>query len=680
MPRFTPNGPIVPDQLVQALEDDRVVIFCGAGISMGAGLPSYAGLVTHCFNELGEPLPPNKSVDWLWPDRMLGALEARYGPEAVRRKAAERLAIAPTDLAIHQAILRLARMRHSDGVRLVTTNFDTFFEDAKSGLRLGHEFHSGPILPIPRNDRISSWKSLVYLHGRLEPHDRGNQHLVLTSADFGRAYLTEAWAARFVSRLFSDFTVLFIGYSLNDPVLRYMTDTFAAEDALSRADQPRGPAYIFVPHKKAAPDPGVWRDRRLEPIFYNETHKHLRLKRTLIAWADAREDYLSNTRVMINRIAPSPPEASDPSATANLVWAVVGRPDDGGHGARAFAKLDPTAPVQWLFEFERHDADLRDRHVQAVADAVASGRAPPSEPTYSVTPLFPSRVDNRIEPIDDTAAALIGWLARSLGQAQLIEWTIGKFGAGRRPHSFLRFAIRQSLNEPTVIPDGIRLFWRIVSSEGDWIAAPLSPNAIWDFRTAIATHRDSAWMLQDFLWACAPHLLLEASYYRAYRSAAGLPESDDAEFGGRLRDIADAKVRLNGEELLSDLIRAVDTTPSPDGFWAENLDSLTAQFRRVLDLYAVADLANDATDPTAVERPSIVPHAQNQNHNKWGLLIDIIWRGWVHIDRTSPELSRQYVASWRRVPFLGFRRLVLAAIAASAHFSADEKLEALLNG
>ena len=35
MPKFVKGGPVVPDELVQSLEDDRVVIFCGAGISMG---------------------------------------------------------------------------------------------------------------------------------------------------------------------------------------------------------------------------------------------------------------------------------------------------------------------------------------------------------------------------------------------------------------------------------------------------------------------------------------------------------------------------------------------------------------------------------------------------------------------------------------------------------------------
>ena len=89
MPQFARFGPIVHDQLVQDLEDDRVVIFCGAGISMGAGLPDFAGLVEHCYQELGVTFPKRKSTEWLWLDRMLGALEfslhARRGSTRCRR-------------------------------------------------------------------------------------------------------------------------------------------------------------------------------------------------------------------------------------------------------------------------------------------------------------------------------------------------------------------------------------------------------------------------------------------------------------------------------------------------------------------------------------------------------------------------------------------------------------------
>ncbi len=128
-----------------------------------------------------------------------------------------------------------------EGMILVTTSFDIYFERARRGLRFGLDFqhHPGPILPIPRDDVSATWRSLVYLHGRL---GGPQQHLVLTSAEFDRAYLTEGRAARFIVRFFADFTVLFLGYSLNDPVLRYMTDAFAAENSKVRIGQRRGPA------------------------------------------------------------------------------------------------------------------------------------------------------------------------------------------------------------------------------------------------------------------------------------------------------------------------------------------------------------------------------------------------------------------------------------------------------
>ena len=54
----------------------------------------------------------------------------------------------------------------------------------------------------------------------------------MASADFGAAYLTQRWASRFLSELFRRFAVLFVGYSVEDPVVRYMMDAFAADRAL----------------------------------------------------------------------------------------------------------------------------------------------------------------------------------------------------------------------------------------------------------------------------------------------------------------------------------------------------------------------------------------------------------------------------------------------------------------
>ncbi|MGO6705998.1 SIR2 family protein [Rhizobium leguminosarum] len=677
MPTFVSKGPFVPDRLVQQLEDDKVVIFCGAGISMGAGLPSYAGLVEYCYNELGLALPPNKSAEWAWPDRMLGVIESKFSSAEVRRKVAERLDLHPTDLDMHRAILRLASIRQGNGLRLVTTNFDTFFEHAQGGMSVGRDLHSGPVLPIPRNDRIASWRSIVYLHGRLAPVHEGNDHLVLTSGDFGRAYLTEAWAARFVARLFSDFTVLFIGYSLNDPVLRYMTDAFAAEEIAVRGRAPREPAYIFLSYSgRTQPDRQPWIDRKLEPIFYHKARNHALLKKTLVAWAEARQDYLKNTQLIIQRIAPGLPATQHPSDVENLLWAVVRRPDDNGHGAHIFASLNPSPPIEWLKVLEQREDVIAGDHLTSLAAARSEGREEPPSPTLHLRELFPF-VRGEPRRLSSTAEALITWLVSHLGSIELIDWVIEKLRAGQRPHPELRIRIRARLVGLGSLAAGYALFWKIVSAEGDWAFKRPSDQPLWDPYTQFSTDPEAPIAERELEAALRPVLTLDRSFLKYMGDVEAIDPKPD---GSRLSHVANAEVEFRDEERLQEILDTIDALPDPDAFWAARLDLLTSLLRGVLELYAVAGEADATYDASFASRPSIEPHVQNFNHKSWAKLFDLIWRGWQRLEATDATLSREFVARWRRIPYLGFQRLALAAAGQSAHVTIDEKLEALLNG
>lgn len=46
------HGPDIPERLLQAHEDGRVVFFCGAGISYPARLPGFSGLVDRLYQAL----------------------------------------------------------------------------------------------------------------------------------------------------------------------------------------------------------------------------------------------------------------------------------------------------------------------------------------------------------------------------------------------------------------------------------------------------------------------------------------------------------------------------------------------------------------------------------------------------------------------------------------------------
>ena len=270
--QFITHGPDIPDALLEAHEDGRVVFFCGAGISYPAGLPGFKGLVEQIY-QLNGTARSNIEQEAFGRgqfDATLDLLERRLpgGRLAVRSALAK--ALKPTlrrkgAIDTQVALLRLARDREG-ALRLVTTNFDRVFHAAakRTGQKL--QTHAAPMLPIPKN---SHWNGLVYLHGLLPPTAESTalNRLVVTSGDFGKAYLTERWAARFVSELFRNYVVCFVGYSINDPVFRYMMDALAADRMLGEATQlawALGDCKPGQEHRKAL----EWGAKGVTPILY----------------------------------------------------------------------------------------------------------------------------------------------------------------------------------------------------------------------------------------------------------------------------------------------------------------------------------------------------------------------------------------------------------------------------
>ncbi len=148
----------------------------------------------------------------------------------------------------------------------VTTNFDRGFLLCTPN---PPAVDSAPRLPIPK---LASWNSLVHLHGLIGNVDQTADSLVLTSADFGAAYLTEGWASRFISDLFRRFAVLFVGYSVEDPVVRYMMDAFAADRALGEGV---GKAYVLAGSQEADRHVNIeaWEAKGIVPLLYDDSDR-----------------------------------------------------------------------------------------------------------------------------------------------------------------------------------------------------------------------------------------------------------------------------------------------------------------------------------------------------------------------------------------------------------------------
>jgi len=204
----------VPETLIEARDRGTLVIFAGAGVSCSppSSLPDFSRLVDLIAE--GAPLTMGKAEPL---DAYLGRLEDT-GVDV--RARAKRFLTPPSSKPsfLHHLIVNLFSDRES--VRIVTTNFDQHFSTALVR-KYGDSTPSyyAPALPLGNNIR-----GLVYLHGSLDEMSSA----VLTDRDFGKAYLTEGWARRFLLNLFRDeqVTVLFIGYSHTDPLLKYIARGF----------------------------------------------------------------------------------------------------------------------------------------------------------------------------------------------------------------------------------------------------------------------------------------------------------------------------------------------------------------------------------------------------------------------------------------------------------------------
>ena len=235
-----------------ALRDRRLVVFAGAGVSMGtpAHLPSFRELASQIAQGSTREMGQGETED-----RFLGRL--KLDGADVHRLAAQRLqrdGLQPTEL--HRSILRL--YRDPTDVRIVTTNFDLLFEQAFADVfNTKPRVFNAPDLPLARR-----LQGVAHIHGTVdEPNE-----MVLTDQDFGRAYLTESagWARRFLVDLFGNFDVLFIGYSHNDAIMHYLSTALPRDNNQSR--------FVLIGDKADTPE--RWENLGIAPIAFHQGDKN----------------------------------------------------------------------------------------------------------------------------------------------------------------------------------------------------------------------------------------------------------------------------------------------------------------------------------------------------------------------------------------------------------------------
>ncbi|WP_136525497.1 SIR2 family protein [Geomonas ferrireducens] len=348
--RFLANGPSIPDELLVARDEGRVIFFCGAGVSRArAGLSDFFGLAEKVTGNLRVPAgsPIRKLISearelderlgisgLISADRIFGLLERDFLVREIEASVARALKPEPdVDLSAHKIILDLARF-HDGKTTLVTTNFDLLFESCDTSV----PYHKPPRLPDPQY--TDAFEGIIHLHGHVDSeYCTSSDGFVLSSSEFGHAYLADGWATEFIRSVLERYTVVFIGYAADDPPVLYLLE------ALNRHSNA---SYVMYAFQAGSPDTAEakWRHKGVTPIPYEEAGGHKSLWETLGAWATRAKNPDQWYEDVIDMARKGPEELlpHERGQVAHVVSTLA--------GAKKFASSENPPPAAWLCVFD----------------------------------------------------------------------------------------------------------------------------------------------------------------------------------------------------------------------------------------------------------------------------------------------------------------------------------------
>ena len=347
--RFFADGPDIPDDLLYECDKGNVVFLCGAGVSIPSGLPSFSELtqkvaaqfdpdpsspVTQALKPWIEndlEIPPAARVSF---DQIFNLIYSRIPEKRVNDYIKEILGGYEADTWPHDLISSLSA--NEDGYpQIVTTNFDTLFE--RSGKKLVR--FEPPLLPN-LDHRNTSPVGITYLHGRLVDSDEKQPNYVLSSSDFGRAYLAEGWATSYVRELLKNHYVVMVGYTAEDPPVKYLLQGLD-----SSSNHERSKLFVFDSgtidevHEK-------WKGRGVTPMAYQWTKDHRHLWETIRSWS-LRKKNPPEWRQSVISMAQTNPRDLKPHERGKVLH-VVRHPV----GMREFADAEISPHPEWVCVFD----------------------------------------------------------------------------------------------------------------------------------------------------------------------------------------------------------------------------------------------------------------------------------------------------------------------------------------
>lgn len=622
--QFSAEGPAFPEDLVEAFIRGEAVFLCGAGVS-APQLPLFAPLVKKTLGALGLEMTASEDQSFNEGrfEEVLGSIGRRIvDPEEMIKKVIDLLSPpAEPDLANHKTILRLSRDLENRP-SIVTTNFDNLieyaFRESEDEEVVRKLSYAGQGLPPPGS---SNFGGIIHLHGRIadDALQLERTPLVLTSADYGDAYMRSGWASRFLFDLSRCRTIVLVGYRAGDAPVRYFLNVLEADRERFKDLRP---VYALDGVEDKTTEDSRWEAVAVTPVHYEykvdpETgnQDHGALWRDLAELAELVERPKPNRRRWAAEILAKPLSETTDAEQAKICWLFSGMRDLDS------VAIETVEDPNW-FDFLAERARLEGRSAVWVVSAWCAR--------------------NWTDP--DRYKVAITWL--------------NKIG-----HDFAD-EVGRRIGQADEVPEFWQRAWRLLTISGE--KAP--PD--WDDNSyALRKIFERPVILDDDLRRAVELL---TPVLKIERKLHGPKDEEVAEIT-RLAELAWYRIALQQEGEDDELIEALLKLERP----IELLGMATNALRAVASLSVDADLIGPGYDISEYSVPSVEPHEQNEHHDGPVQLVTLIAKLLPGASEIDGAATRATAEAWRTIPgFLG-HRLWMHALRQPLLYSSDDALTGL---
>lgn len=203
----------IEQKIKDAILQNNLVIFAGSGLSSNFNLPSWKKLVEEVINQIDKKefntLLPVMELGVMQPIKVLELIKSEH--TIVKSYIKDNFNVTPSNnFETHKKIIDLTG-------QVITTNYDNAFESASNN-SITPSIYTDPfnINEIGKNDKPYIFK----LHGSYnEP-----SNCIIFEEDYIKLYNSNNGALEKLKTIFSEKTLLFLGFSFNDPDINLIFD------------------------------------------------------------------------------------------------------------------------------------------------------------------------------------------------------------------------------------------------------------------------------------------------------------------------------------------------------------------------------------------------------------------------------------------------------------------------